>query len=136
MEQNSMEHSETSHDAPRVLLGEPYGDARGIIQNLDVQGWVGILHCNAGSKRSSHWHRTDSHYLYVLTGKMDYYWRPVGDDGKPFHLEVNAGQMVLTPPRVEHWTEFPRETVLVSVSMLHRTHEQHEADLVRVGWFR
>jgi uncharacterized RmlC-like cupin family protein len=97
---------------------------------------VGVLHCNAGSRRSSHWHKTDSHYLYVLTGKMDYYWREVGDGGKPFHVEVNANQMVFTGPRVEHWTVFPRETVLISVSDILRSHEGHEADLVRVGWFR
>ena len=39
-----------------------------------------------------------------------------------------------TGPNVEHWTYFPVDTVLVSVSKLHRTHEAHEADLVRVPW--
>jgi uncharacterized RmlC-like cupin family protein len=132
------EHSREAHGGDSgalVKVGEEYGNAAGLIQNLDVQGWVGIVHCNANSRRSSHWHRTDQHYLYVLTGKMDYYWRPVGDDGKPYHVEVNAGQMVFTPPRVEHWTTFPRETVLISVSRLMRNHLRHEADLVRVDWY-
>jgi mannose-6-phosphate isomerase-like protein (cupin superfamily) len=67
---------------------------------------------------------------------MHYYWRAVGGTGKPQHVEVGPNQMVFTGPRVEHWTVFPRETVLVSVSSLLRTHEQHEADLVRVPWYR
>lgn len=134
MEEHSTE-ANGSDSGALVKVGEQFGNAAGIIQNLDVQGWVGIVHCNAGSRRSSHWHRTDQHYLYVLTGKMDYYWRPVGDDGKPYHVEVNAGQMVFTAPRVEHWTTFPRDTVLISVSRLKRDHLRHEADLMRVEWF-
>jgi uncharacterized RmlC-like cupin family protein len=136
MEENSINHHDHGSGSPLVALGEEFGNAAGVIQNLNVQGYVSVLHCNAGSKRSSHWHRTDSHYLYLLTGKMDYYWRHVGDDGKPYHVEANANQMVFTGPRVEHWTEFPRDTVLISVSTLLRSHEEHEKDLVRVGWFR
>jgi uncharacterized RmlC-like cupin family protein len=136
MDQDSIKHSRTGSGSPLVEVGEQHGNGAGLIQNLDVKGYVGVLHCNAGSRRSSHWHKTDSHYLYVLTGKMDYYWREVGDGGKPFHVEVNANQMVFTGPRVEHWTVFPRETVLISVSDILRSHEGHEADLVRVGWFR
>lgn len=135
MEQHSIETHGSDSGSPLVQVGEQFGDARGIIQNLNVQGYVGLLHCNPNTRRSSHWHRTDSHYLYVLTGKLDYYWRHVGDDGRPHHVEVNAGQMVFTGPRVEHWTKFPRETVLVSVSTHLRTHEAHEADLVRVAWY-
>ncbi len=57
------------------------------------------------------------------------------DDGRPHHVEVEAGQMVFTPPRVEHWTVFPRETTLISVSKLRREHSTHESDLVRIAWF-
>jgi uncharacterized RmlC-like cupin family protein len=101
-----------------------------------VQGHVGVLHCAQGSRRSSHWHRTDSHYLYVVSGAMDYYWRPVGSDEAPHHVTVHTGEMVFTPPRVEHWTEFPCFTTLISVSAHLRTHEAHEADVVRVEWFK
>jgi quercetin dioxygenase-like cupin family protein len=128
-------HLTNDYGSPRVDLVEPYGDAMAWMQNLGVQGYVGLIRFSAGARRSSHWHRSDHHYLYVIDGKMDYYWRPVGDDGKPWHVEVNAGQMIFTPPRVEHWTAFPRETVLISVSKLRREHPIHESDLVRVGWF-
>ena len=122
MESNSNETHGRDHGSPLVGLDADYGDSTSFFKNLGVQGYVGLIRFSAGARRSSHWHRTDSHYLYVI-------------DGKPHHVEVNAGQMVFTPPRVEHWTKFPRETVLISVSQLRREHGTHEADLVRVGWF-
>jgi quercetin dioxygenase-like cupin family protein len=134
METYGAESHGLGHGSPLILLDPDYGDSTGFMKNLGVQGYVGVLKFSKGARRSSHWHRSDSHYLYVEYGRMDYYWRPVGDDGKPFHLEVNAGQMVFTPPRVEHWTSFPRDSVLISVSQLRREHGTHEADLVRVPW--
>lgn len=135
MESNSNETHVRDSGSPLIGLDPEYGDSTAFMINLGVQGYVGLLRFNAGARRSSHWHRSDSHYLYVVDGKCDYYWRAVGDDGKPHHVEVNPGQMVFTPPRVEHWTSFSRESVLISVSQLRREHGTHEADLVRVGWF-
>lgn len=123
------------HGSPLVALDADYGDATAYMQNLGVLGYVGLLRFSAGARRSSHWHRSDRHHLFVVDGKMDYFWRAVGDDGKPHHVEVNAGQMVFTPPRVEHWVHCVRETTMISVSKLRREHSVHEADLVRVPWY-
>ena len=107
----------------------------GRIDNLNVQGWVSVIHCKAGSRRSSHWHRTDEHTLYVAKGRMLYWEKPLDGSGLPSRRQVLPGEQVYTGPNVSHWTEFPEDTVLVSVSRLHRTHGTHEADLVRVEWF-
>lgn len=106
----------------------------GPIINLNVAGHVSVIHCAAGSRRSSHWHRSDHHYLFVISGVMDYYSRPVGSTEKPAHKTVFPGQMVFTGPNEEHWTTFELPTTMISVSRLHRTREQHEADLVRIPW--
>lgn len=108
--------------------------AAGSIDNLNVRGFAGVIRCKAGSRRSSHWHKTDSHWLYVQSGRMWYWERPVGSTERPAKREYWPGAMVFTGPGVEHWTEFPEETVLVSVSERQRTDEAHEADLVRVPW--
>ncbi len=107
----------------------------GPIVNLNVQGNVSVIHCEKNSRRSSHHHLTDWHYLFVASGRMTYWERPVGDDGPPFEREVFPGEMVYTGPMMDHWTDFEVPTTLIRVSKLHRTHEAHEADLVRVEWF-
>lgn len=118
-------------------LPQTFVNKSGWIQNLveggeSFQG-VSLIHCLAGSRRSSHWHRTDSHYLYVVRGEMRYAERAYGS-GTLVKFTVKPGQMVHTGPRVEHWTFFPVETLLISISKLGRSHEAHEADVVRVPW--
>ena len=117
----------------------PFLNDAGEIQNLvelgpdDAFRGVALIRCRAGSRRSSHYHRgRDSHYLFVLSGEMVYTQRNYGS-GTVVKFSVKPGQMVYTPPRVEHWTEFPVETVLISITRLPGNAE-HEADLVRVPW--
>ena len=115
---------------------DSFENEAGRIDNLNVQGWVSVIHCKAGSRRSSHYHKTDEHTLHVVSGRMWYTERPVGHEGGGVRwMNCPAGSKVHTGPMMEHWTEFPVDTVLVSVSRLHRTHEQHERDVVRIGWF-
>ena len=78
-------------------------------------------------------HRTDSHYLYVISGKMLYADRMPGHPASDWQT-VEPGQCVYTPPKVEHWTKFPERTVLVSVSAKARDTQSHESDVVRVPW--
>lgn len=135
MESNDAEAHGSDTGTPLVHPGDAFASPGGTIQNLGVCGYVSHIETGGGQRRSSHWHRTDHHWLYVDYGCMEYYWRPVGSTKRPRMVLVRQGQMVFTPPNVEHWTYFREFTKMISVSKLNRTHEQHEADLVRVGWF-
>lgn len=128
--------TETPRSGSVIKLPEPFSDERGYIQNLVFEpAGVAVIYSKAGRRRSSHYHKTDAHYLYVLQGRMHYWERPVGSDEKPEMRIIHTNEMVYTGPMVEHWTEFPQATHLVSISKLGRDHATHEADLVRVPWF-
>jgi dTDP-4-dehydrorhamnose 3,5-epimerase-like enzyme len=121
-----------------VPLDEPFVDDRGSIQNLlntNING-ASIIISKASSVRSNHWHKEDWHYLYVMSGSMEYYERPVDlsrdDSVKP--IIVKAGQMVFTPPHVVHKTVFIEDTVLLSFSKRNRDHNSHEEDVVRAEY--
>lgn len=121
-------------------LVAPFVNAAGKIQNIfeaspddpPARG-VAVIHSKAGSRRSSHWHKKDWHVLYVLSGRMLYTERRIGS-GTIVKFTVNPGEAVFTGSRVEHWTSFDEDTIMVSVSSLSRQHAEHEADLVRVDW--
>lgn len=123
---------------PLSPLGERFENEAGWIQNLAEQpvGGVAVLFCKAGSSRSHHWHREDSHELYVVSGEMRYVEQPVAP---PEHVgpvrrdqrTILAGEMVLTGPEIAHSTYFPVDTILISLSARSRTHAEHEADVVR-----
>lgn len=97
-----------------------------------LPGTISVLENEAGTVRANHWHREDRHWLYVALGSVAYYERPIGSDMTPEPQVFAKGEMFYTPPMVEHALKFPEYTILVSMSDRSRTHEEHEADVVRL----
>ena len=121
-------------DAQIVPLDAPFIDDRGYIQNLlnsPVNG-AAIIFSKEGTERSNHWHKEDWHYLYVVSGKMEYFERGLDEQFTGVSTMVNPGEMVFTPPNKVHKTVFLLDTVLVSLSKRNRDHSSHEEDVVRV----
>jgi len=117
-----------------VPLDRPFEDDRGAIQPLvDLMMKSAVLITSKkGALRANHYHKTDWHYCYVLEGRIDYFHRPHGSDAEPERVEVRAGQMVFTPPMVEHGMKFPVDTTFMTLSRNPRDQESYEADVVRV----
>ena len=63
---------------------------------------------------------------------MDYFHRPTGSDDAPECLRVDAGQMVFTPPMVDHAMKFPEDCVFLTLGRNYRDQATYEADVVRV----
>jgi quercetin dioxygenase-like cupin family protein len=99
-------------------------DDRGVIRNV---GHMAVIESRAGSVRSNHKHKTGWHYLFVISGRMTYKTRSTARD-------VNPGEMVYTGPEIEHRTEFPEDTVMISFASENQGPEHHDEDLVRVEW--
>ncbi len=117
-----------------VPLEKPFVDARGAIQNLieaDMRMAV-FISSRKGAVRANHYHKTDWHYCYVLSGAIEYFHRPVGSEAPPDRLLIRAGQLFFTPPMVEHAMRFPEDTQFLALSRNPRGHEAYEADVVRV----
>jgi hypothetical protein len=119
---------------PLVPLTKPFKNDAGSIQNLAwaTFGSASSIYSNAGAIRSNHYHRTDWHFIYVISGLMQYYWRPARCPVTPEKLRCPPGSIVFTPPNVEHATFFPIGSVVVTFNRNARDHANHEADLVRV----
>jgi quercetin dioxygenase-like cupin family protein len=121
-------------EGPRVELEAPHADARGSIQclvNFPMKN-VSLITSKKGTLRSNHYHMTDWHYMYVLSGSFDYYYRKTGSGDKPKVIRVVAGEMVFTPPNEDHATVFLEDTQLLALSRKPRDQESYEADVKRV----
>lgn len=122
---------------PRVEISPPFENDAGSIWNLarGAFGSASFIKSKAGAVRSNHYHQTDSHFIYVVSGFMYYYWCQVKDvASKPCErIRVAAGELIFTPPMVAHATYFPVETSVVTLNKYARDHQHHEADLVRVS---
>ena len=118
----------------RVILEDAHVDDRGFIQclvNLPMRN-ISLIFSERGSVRSNHYHKTDWHYMYILSGGMDYYYRPHGDTGEIKKVILKKGDMVFTHPMEEHTTFFSEDTHFLAISRNPRDQKAYEADVVRV----
>lgn len=108
-------------------------DARGgILSIVDEPVMnVSLITCNAGSIRSNHYHHTDFHFMYVLEGRIDYFYKDA-DTGEVKYLKVREGENIFTPDNELHATYFPVRTRLIVSSKFPRDQETYEKDTVRV----
>jgi dTDP-4-dehydrorhamnose 3,5-epimerase-like enzyme len=118
-----------------VTLERPFVDARGEIQPLvDLMMRSAIMiKSKKGSLRANHYHKTDWHYCYVLSGAIEYYHRPTGSTEEPECLVVKSGKMVFTPPMIDHGMKFPEDTIFLTLSRNPRDQASYETDVVRVN---
>jgi len=119
---------------PIVGLEKPFVDSRGAIQplvDLMMRSAV-MIESKKGSLRANHYHKTDWHYCYVISGTIEYYHRTTGSDAEPEMLLVKEGQMVFTPPMIDHGMKFSEDTVFLTLSRNPRDQATYEADVVRV----
>lgn len=119
---------------PVVELPDAHADDRGAIQplvDLPMKN-VSLITSRKGSLRSNHYHLHDWHYIYVLSGSLEYHFRPAGSSENPRLISVGVGQMIFTAPLVEHATVFREDTQLLVASRNSRDQEIYEADVVRV----
>ena len=108
-------------------------DARGGILSIvdEAVENVSIITCTPGSIRSNHYHHKDFHFMYVLEGDFDYFFKDL-DGGDVEYLKVKAGETIFTPPNEIHACYFPEKTRLIVSSKNPRDQETYEADTVRV----
>jgi dTDP-4-dehydrorhamnose 3,5-epimerase-like enzyme len=111
-----------------------YKDARGeIIPLVDLPMRSAVwIESKAGSIRANHYHQTDWHFCYVVSGRIEYYHRPHGSTRAPERVVVTAGQQIFTPPMIEHAMVFPVDTVFLTLGRNSRRQEVYEADVVRI----
>ena len=68
-----------------VKIEKPFVDARGKIQPLvDMMMESAVMiESKKGSLRANHYHKTDWHYCYVISGAIEYHHRPTGSTDAP-----------------------------------------------------
>ena len=117
-----------------VALEKAFADARGEIQplvDLPMESCV-LITSKKSAVRANHYHRTDWHFCYVLSGSIEYYYRPHGSDQAPQKVLVKKGELFFTPPMVDHAMVFPEDAVFLTLGRNSRTQEAYEADVVRI----
>lgn len=87
----------------------------------------------AGTIRSNHYHKKDCHYLYVESGKCEYFEMPAHKkNAKIEKVTLKPSDIVLTKPGIIHAVRFLEDTVLYAFTTEKRKQDNYEEDTVRV----
>ena len=128
------EHAKQDSSSPFVVLSDRYKDDRGEIVALvdrDMKSAV-LITSKKGTVRANHYHKTDWHYCYVVSGAIEYHHRPHGSAVKPEIDIFRAGEEFFTPPLVDHAMVFLEDTAFLTLGRNSREQESYEADIERV----
>ena len=134
---NKIEDSSQDKNLPEkeiIELENPFIDQRGEIQPLvdKIMKSAVMIHSKAGSLRANHYHKTDWHYCYVISGEIEYYHRKTNSLETKKKIKVKKGQMVFTPPMVDHAMVFNVDTTFLTLSRNFRDQKTYESDVVRI----
>ena len=94
---------------------------------------VSLIESHPNTHRSNHYHYKDFHFMYVLNGEIDYFYKPI-DSNDVSYLKIKEGETILTPPMEVHSCYFPVSTLLVVSSGFPRDPDTYEADTVRLDF--
>ena len=110
-------------------------DKRGSIVSLvdHLVKNVSIIECNKFTIRSNHYHKKDFHFMYVLKGRIDYFFKSITSK-KVYYFKVEQGETIFTPKMEIHATYFPVLTKLIVSSGFPRDQKTYEKDTVRVDF--
>ena len=117
-------------------LPPDFVDDRGEIFKLLDDGKTSIksvllITCRKGAVRANHYHKNDSHYVYMLKGSMEYTEQPL--DGKKREMViVKKGDLVYTPPMMAHAMHFLEESSFLTLATESRHQDAYEEDTIRI----
>jgi len=117
-----------------VNLEPAHDDDRGSIQslvNFPMKN-ISFISSKKGAVRSNHYHLTDWHYMYVLSGSFNYFYRPTNSNEELKCIKVKTGELIFTPPMEDHATVFLEDCDLLAISRNPRDQEAYEKDVRRV----
>lgn len=118
-----------------LSLDTSNSDSRGVIQSIvnKKSSNVSIINSKKMTIRSNHYHMTDSHYMYTLSGSYYYFYKKLSSNEILKRIKIGKGMLIYTPPLELHVTIFTENTELLVISKNFRDQETYENDTIRVN---
>lgn len=113
-------------------------DDRGYISRLvndDKKQFRAVLYITSkkGTQRGNHYHKSDFHYVYCLSGKFRYSEKDMNKSNlKVESIILKPGDLVLSSPMTAHSMEFLEDTVFLAITTEGRDQNKYETDTVRI----
>ena len=119
-----------------VNLPQGFGDDRGVIQplcDLNMKS-ASLIVSKQNSWRANHYHKKDWHFIYVLKGTFEYYFRKTNSKEEIQKKIVKKGDLLFTGPMIDHAMLYTEETEILCLSKNPRDQKTYEEDTVRIDF--
>ena len=119
-----------------IKLSNRINDKRGFIQpisDFDMKS-ASIIYTKKKQWRANHYHKKDWHFIYVIKGAFEYYFRNTGSNEKIKKKIVNEGQLLFTGNMIDHAMFYVVETEILVLSKNPRDQKTYEQDTVRIDF--
>jgi len=119
-----------------------FKDERGFISRIideDKYKISSVLYIERkkGSRGADHYHKKDSHFVYVLKGKVRRSEKDMTKkSSKIKSVILKPGDIILTTPMIAHSDVFLEDTTLLAFTTKKRNQKDYEKDTVRVEFFK
>ena len=127
------EYHEKYLNADLIDLKDNFKDARGVIQplcDLNMKS-ASLIFTKPNQWRANHYHKKDWHFIYVIRGKFEYYFKKTNIKENIQKKLVEQGQLLFTGPMIDHAMFYTEETEILVVSKNPRDQATYEEDTVR-----
>ena len=117
-----------------INLPDNYKDDRGFIQplcDLNMKS-ASLIISKKNTWRANHYHKTDWHFIYILYGAFEYYYRKTNSNEEIKKKIVKKDQLLFTGPLVDHAMLYTEETKILVLSKNPRDQKTYEEDTVRI----
>ncbi|OGY17005.1 MAG: hypothetical protein A2784_04170 [Candidatus Chisholmbacteria bacterium RIFCSPHIGHO2_01_FULL_48_12] len=92
-----------------------------------------VIPSRKGAIRANHYHKKDTHYVYMISGKMRYTVKDLSKKrARKQWVILNPGDLVYTPAMTAHAMEFLEDSVFLALTTQKRDQKNYENDTVRI----
>jgi|TARA_Y100000389_G_C17166222_1_gene366881 dTDP-4-dehydrorhamnose 3,5-epimerase-like enzyme len=123
-------------EADLINFKDKFEDNRGFIQplcDLNMKS-ASLIYTKSNQWRANHYHKKDWHFIYVMSGEFEYYFRKTNTKDEIKKKIVKDGQLLFTGPMIDHAMLYTKETKILVVSKNPRDQKTYEEDTVRIDF--
>lgn len=110
-----------------------FEDERGFIQDIMVDGkfeHVTLISSKKDIVRGNHYHKKTVQYVFVLDGRLEYYYET--KDGQKGMVELEKGDFIETPILEKHAIKTVEDTDMIVLTHGPRGGDNYESDTYRL----
>ena len=123
-------------NADLVNLKDRFEDSRGFIQplcDLNMKS-ASLIFTKPGQWRANHYHKEDWHFIYVIKGEFEYFYKKTNSNENINKKIISVGELLFTGPMVDHAMLYTKDTEILVMSKNPRDQKTYEQDTVRIDF--